>query len=209
VQVATWVFSRPDGAVPGFPAVPFYWMVITVGTADGELYRPWNAINYNRLDLETDWEHVKYLLEETLLQPGCGHDAHRTCVDRDLAGVRRVRRLCAVAAELSFAGSSAPGIFITYLVPRRAVHSAGPSSSATIGWVTRRVADSDLPTFLIPFCTWLMMGYFKAVPKELEECARIDGASRWQACSTSSSGGDPGDSLAGTASPREEASASG
>src|SRR5207244_3144236 len=37
------------------------------------------------------------------------------------------------------------------------------------------------PTFLIPFCTWLMMGYFKAVPRELEECARIDGASRWQA----------------------------
>ena len=37
------------------------------------------------------------------------------------------------------------------------------------------------PTFLIPFCTWLMMGYFKAIPKELEECARIDGASRWKA----------------------------
>ena len=37
------------------------------------------------------------------------------------------------------------------------------------------------PTFLIPFCTWLMMGYFKAIPKELEECARIDGAARWQA----------------------------
>ena len=37
------------------------------------------------------------------------------------------------------------------------------------------------PTFLIPFCTWLMMGYFKTIPKELEECARIDGASRWKA----------------------------
>ena len=37
------------------------------------------------------------------------------------------------------------------------------------------------PTFLIPFCTWLMMGYFKAIPKELEECARIDGASRFKA----------------------------
>src|SRR5438552_3513997 len=37
------------------------------------------------------------------------------------------------------------------------------------------------PTFLIPFCTWLMMGYFKAIPKELEECARIDGASRIKA----------------------------
>src|ERR671939_297190 len=37
------------------------------------------------------------------------------------------------------------------------------------------------PTFLIPFCTWLMMGYFKAIPRELEECARIDGASRVEA----------------------------
>jgi len=37
------------------------------------------------------------------------------------------------------------------------------------------------PTFLIPFVTWLMMGYFKSVPKELEECARIDGATRWKA----------------------------
>src|SRR5215471_16090432 len=37
------------------------------------------------------------------------------------------------------------------------------------------------PTFLIPFVTWLMMGYFKSIPKELEECARIDGATRWKA----------------------------
>src|SRR5438445_494381 len=37
------------------------------------------------------------------------------------------------------------------------------------------------PTFLIPFCTWLLMGYFKTIPKELEECARIDGATRFGA----------------------------
>jgi multiple sugar transport system permease protein len=36
------------------------------------------------------------------------------------------------------------------------------------------------PTFLIPFCTWLLMGYFKTIPREIEECARIDGASRIQ-----------------------------
>src|SRR5262249_48072891 len=36
------------------------------------------------------------------------------------------------------------------------------------------------PTFLIPFCTWLLMGYFKSIPQELEECALIDGASRLQ-----------------------------
>ena len=37
------------------------------------------------------------------------------------------------------------------------------------------------PTFLIPFCTWLLMGYFKTIPEEIEECARIDGASRFEA----------------------------
>jgi multiple sugar transport system permease protein len=37
------------------------------------------------------------------------------------------------------------------------------------------------PTLLIPFCVWLLMGYFKSVPRELEEAARIDGASRFQA----------------------------
>ena len=36
------------------------------------------------------------------------------------------------------------------------------------------------PTILIPFSTWLLMGYFKTIPFELEECALIDGASRWQ-----------------------------
>src|SRR5687767_15561760 len=36
------------------------------------------------------------------------------------------------------------------------------------------------PTFLIPFCTWLLMGYFRTIPYELEECALIDGASRWE-----------------------------
>ncbi len=36
------------------------------------------------------------------------------------------------------------------------------------------------PTFLIPFCTWLLMGYFRSIPFELEECALIDGATRWQ-----------------------------
>jgi multiple sugar transport system permease protein len=37
------------------------------------------------------------------------------------------------------------------------------------------------PTFLIPFSTWLLMGYFKTIPRELEECAMIDGATRLQA----------------------------
>src|SRR3989454_7153752 len=36
------------------------------------------------------------------------------------------------------------------------------------------------PTFLVPFCTWLLMGYFRTVPKEIEECAMLDGCNRFQ-----------------------------
>ena len=45
---------------------------------------------------------------------------------------------------------------------------------------TRLALILTYPTFLIPFCTWLLMGYFRSIPFELEECALIDGASRWQ-----------------------------
>jgi multiple sugar transport system permease protein len=45
---------------------------------------------------------------------------------------------------------------------------------------TRWALILTYPTFLIPFCTWLLMGYFKSIPYELEECALIDGATRWQ-----------------------------
>ena len=45
---------------------------------------------------------------------------------------------------------------------------------------TRLALILTYPTFLIPFCTWLLMGYFRTIPFELEECALIDGATRWQ-----------------------------
>jgi multiple sugar transport system permease protein len=81
-----------------------------------------------------------------------------------------------------FAGSLGTGIFITYLVPQTLLF-------IPLADIIRNFKLGDTPwsliltypTFLIPFVTWLMMGYFKAIPKELEECARIDGAARWQA----------------------------
>ncbi|HEX9749496.1 MAG TPA: carbohydrate ABC transporter permease, partial [Methylomirabilota bacterium] len=39
------------------------------------------------------------------------------------------------------------------------------------------------PTFLVPFCTWLLMGYFRTIPREVEECALVDGATRMQTLS--------------------------
>jgi multiple sugar transport system permease protein len=86
--------------------------------------------------------------------------------------------------RIPFRGSAAfsIGIFVTYLVPptllfiplSRVVTALGLSDSRLSLIVT-------YPTFIVPFCTWLLMSYFATIPKELEECAIVDGATRWQA----------------------------
>jgi multiple sugar transport system permease protein len=87
-------------------------------------------------------------------------------------------------ARLKFFGVATfgTGIFVTYLVPTsllflplaQVVNSLGLGDSKWALVVT-------YPTFLVPFCTWLLMGYFRTVPKEVEECAMVDGATRLQA----------------------------
>jgi multiple sugar transport system permease protein len=72
-------------------------------------------------------------------------------------------------------------IFLAYLVPPSILFIPLASVIYQYG-----LFDSPLslilvyPTILIPFSTWLLMGYFRTIPFELEECALIDGASRWQ-----------------------------
>src|SRR5216683_3084458 len=84
--------------------------------------------------------------------------------------------------KFPFAGSLGTGIFVTYLVPQTLlfIPLADIIRNYHLG-DTPWALILTYPTFLIPFCTWLLMGYFKAIPKELEECARIDGATRWKA----------------------------
>jgi multiple sugar transport system permease protein len=87
-------------------------------------------------------------------------------------------------ARLQFFGVGAfgTGIFVTYLVPTSLLFLP---LAQVINWLG--IADSKwalvltYPTFLVPFCTWLLMGYFRTVPKEVEECAMVDGATRIQA----------------------------
>jgi multiple sugar transport system permease protein len=80
------------------------------------------------------------------------------------------------------AGMMAVGIFVTYLVPPTLLFIPLADVVRAFG-----LLDSPwsliltYPTFLIPFSTWLLMGYFKTIPRELEECAMIDGATRIQA----------------------------
>ena len=87
-------------------------------------------------------------------------------------------------ARLIFPGSTVMGIaiFVTYLVPPTLLFIP---LTGVISWMGLQDTTWSLiftyPTFLVPFCTWLLMGYFQTIPKELEECARIDGATRIQA----------------------------
>jgi multiple sugar transport system permease protein len=96
---------------------------------------------------------------------------------------------CAILAGYSLSRLKYPGsttfgisIFVTYLVPPTLLFIPLVDVVSKLN-----LLDSSwsliltYPTFLIPFSTWLLMGYFKTIPKELEECARIDGATRWQA----------------------------
>ncbi len=86
-------------------------------------------------------------------------------------------------ARLRFRGSASFGvaIFITYLVPPSLLFLP---LSTVVNWLglsdTLWALIVIYPTFLVPFCTWLLMGYFRTVPKEIEECAMLDGCSRLQ-----------------------------
>ncbi|MBW1961605.1 MAG: carbohydrate ABC transporter permease [Deltaproteobacteria bacterium] len=84
-------------------------------------------------------------------------------------------------ARLRFKGAATFGIaiFVTYLVPPTLLFVP-----LTRIMYKLNLADTiwslviTYPTFLIPFATWLLMGYFRTIPREIEECAMVDGCSR-------------------------------
>jgi multiple sugar transport system permease protein len=163
---------------------PFYWMLVTTLKPDGELYRPWNHPLYSPFWTSAPtFDHVKSLLYKTLF----GTWMWNTMLIALAATL--ISLFCGVIAgyalarlRFPWAGLLGTAIFVTYLVPQTLlfIPLADIIREYNIG-DTPWALILTYPTFLIPFCTWLMMGYFKTIPKELEECARIDGATRWQA----------------------------
>ncbi|HEX5326019.1 MAG TPA: carbohydrate ABC transporter permease, partial [Acetobacteraceae bacterium] len=92
--------------------------------------------------------------------------------------------LAAYAIErLRFRGAQHVGlaVYLAYLVPPTILFIPLATLIFQFGLFDSPVSlILTYPTFLIPFCTWLLIGYFKSIPYELEECALIDGASRIQ-----------------------------
>ncbi|MDB5955379.1 carbohydrate ABC transporter permease [Ramlibacter sp.] len=158
---------------------PFYWMVITSIKPDQELLsragNPFWVIgptlaHFEKLVFHTDypawlWNTVVVSVVSTFVSLLCSV-------------------LAAYAIErLRFRGSRHVGlsIFLAYLVPPSILFIPLAAIVFQLGlFDTRWALILTYPTFLIPFSTWLLMGYFRTIPYELEECALIDGASRLQ-----------------------------
>jgi multiple sugar transport system permease protein len=159
---------------------PFYWMATTTFKPDAEMY---DYEKYNPFWIvHPTFEHIHQLFFET------DYPAWMTntiIVSVCSTVISLFASVCAAYAieRLRYKGARFFGmaIFLAYLVPPSILFIPLAAIVFKIG-----VFDGDLaliltyPTFLIPFCTWLLMGYFRTIPFELEECALIDGATRLQ-----------------------------
>ena len=158
---------------------PFYWMTITSFKPDAELLaRDGNPF----LVIAPTLAHFKKLLFNTAYPEWLWNTVIISVVSTFVSLAASV--LAAYAIErLRFKGSRQMGlsIFLAYLVPPSILFIPLAAIVFQLGlFDTRWALILTYPTFLIPFCTWLLMGYFRSIPYELEECALIDGATRFE-----------------------------
>lgn len=159
---------------------PFYWMAMTTLKPDQELY------DYRTYSpfwvVHPTLEHVKKLLFETSYPSWLWNTVLVSVTSTFISLFASA--LAAYAIErLRFRGSRYVGmaIFLAYLVPPSILFIPLATMVFSLGlFDTRFALILTYPTFLVPFCTWLLMGYFRTIPLELEECALIDGATRLQ-----------------------------
>jgi multiple sugar transport system permease protein len=158
---------------------PFYWMATTTFKPDAELLsRDGNPFWV----IHPTLAHIEKLLLHTSYPEWMWNTVVVSVVSTFFSLVASV--LAAYAIErLRYKGSKQIGlaIFLAYLVPPSILFIPLATIVTQLGlFDTRWALILTYPTFLIPFSTWLLMGYFRSIPYELEECALIDGATRWQ-----------------------------
>jgi multiple sugar transport system permease protein len=158
---------------------PFYWMAITAFKPNAELLsggsNPFWVV-------EPTLAHFKKLLFETAYPEWLFNTMLVAVLSTFISLFAAVFAAYAIE-RLRFKGARPTGlaIFLAYLIPPSILFIPLAIVLQNLGlFNTRWALILTYPTFLIPFCTWLLMGYFRSIPYELEECALIDGASRWQ-----------------------------
>lgn len=163
-----------------FAVFPVVWMVITAFKEDGDLYNVANnPFIYN---LPPTLKHITFLFTSTNFPRFLWNSAFIGVV------VVIITLLLAVPAAYSLARlvgrwgeRSGIAVFLVYLIPPtllfiplyQVVSFLHATNSV---WALILV----YPTITVPFCTWLLLGFFKSMPRELEESALIDGCNRWQ-----------------------------
>ena len=159
---------------------PFYWMAITSFKPNAELlnYKAHNPFWISSPTLP----HIKHLLFETAY-PHWLMTTMSVAIGATFISLFSSTLAAYAIERLRFRGSPyvGLGIYLAYLVPPSILFIPLATVVVQFG-----LFDSPLalilvyPTFLVPFCTWLLIGYFKSIPYELEECALVDGATRLQ-----------------------------
>ena len=161
-----------------FATFPVYWMFITTFKEVNDLYNLQN--NPLLFHLPPTLDQVRYLFEQTNFAVWVQNTA-----EVGLTVVLITVLVCVPAAyvlartRFPGSGSLGIGIFLTYLVPPTLLFLPLSQLVAGLGLVNSKWSLALVyPTFTIPFCTWLLMGFFKGVPREITEAARVDGCSR-------------------------------
>jgi len=162
-------------------AFPFYWMVVATFKQNIDLYNVEN--NPFKFNLPPTLDHLKLLFNETRYVRWLGNTA--------LVGVLVVFITLVFSLPAAYALARLTGrwgqrigiaIFLTYLIPPTLLFIPLSRIVAILGlqdtiWSLVLV----YPSFTIPFSVWLLMGFFKSIPKELEDAAMVDGLTRFGA----------------------------
>jgi len=161
-----------------FAAFPVYWMFVTAFKQVNDLYNLSN--NPILFHLAPTMDQVDYLFQKTNYVTWFFNTVEVGAVVVIITVLICVPAAY-VLARTRFPGSASLGIgiFLTYLVPPTLLFL--PLSQIVVGLGlanTKWALALVYPTFTIPFCMWLMMGFFKNVPREITEAARVDGCSR-------------------------------
>ena len=165
-----------------FAIFPFYWMVVTSFKQNADLYVGATNTAHNPFifNMAPTLDHLRILFGQTLYLTWL----RNTFVVGAL--VVAITLVLAVPAGYSLARLTGRwgerlsiGIFLTYLVPSTLLFIPF-SRLVSLLKLQNQLASLVLiyPTFTVPFCTWLLMGFFKSLPKEVEESAMVDGCSR-------------------------------
>jgi len=172
-------------AFTAFAIFPFYWMLITAFKQNSDLYVGASNTAHNPFifNQAPTLIHLRILFQNTLFPTWLFNTLWVGAI------VVIITLVLAVPAAYSLARLTGRwgehlsiGIFLTYLVPSTLLFIPFSRLVALLGLQNQLGALVLIyPTFTVPFCTWLLMGFFKTLPKEVEESAMVDGCSRFGA----------------------------